>query len=532
MTPQPDSTPPGRAAVVTVVAAALVAAAARLPATAAPLGPDESGYTMVGRAWAPEPDSPFGPYWVDRPPLLIAVFRLADLVPGPAGIRWFGVVAAAMAVLAAAMTAREVVAHVRPGAARREMSVTVALTALATAALLATPSIDVLLTKGEVLSVPLLLGSAGLVLRALRTGSVTAAALSGTLAGTALGLKQNLVGAVVFGVVLLLLERSRSRSRAVPLLRLGGAFAAGVAVTVLGTVAWAVVSGVHLTALWEAVFGVRADAVGVILEGPRGSNVRRIRTLVGATATTGLGLVLLGLLAHVVRRGRRASSVAWATLAVAVVDGAGLLLGGFFRLPYLYALVPMAAVTLAILLTPDDHRGSVVERRVGGVLTAVVVGSAVVHAAPWLLDLPRFQRPSTATMLGRSLAEVSRPGDSLTMVLGSANAQLESGLPSPYEHLWSLPGRVRDPELEELTSVLEGRDAPTWVVVNYDVAEVLGEQAGVRLDTVLDSRYEDVGTGCGGRDVYRRVDRPRPHPVLGCAAMTREYGADWVAPVS
>lgn len=519
----PAAPAPGRAAVVTVIVAALLAAAARLPATAAPLGPDESGYTLVARAWSPEPDNPFAPYWVDRPPLVIAVFRLADLVPGPAGIRWFGVLAAALAVLAAATTAREVVAHVRPGATRRETSVSVASASLAAAALIATPSIDVLLTKGEVLSVPLLLGSMGLVLRAVRTGSPAAALLSGVLAGGALGLKQNLVGAIVFGAGLLLLERWRQRIDTGSLLRLAGSFAVGAAVPVVGTVAWALVAGVHPTALWEAMFGVRADAVGVILDGPFGGNLRRILAMVVATVTTGLGLVLVALLVHVLRRGRAASSVAWAAVAVAVVDGAALLLGGFFRLPYLYALVPTAVVTLALLLTPDGYRGSRVEQRAAGVLTAVVVGSAVVSAVPWLLDLERFQRPSTAIMLGRSVAEVSQPGDTLTMVLGSANTQFQSGLPSPYEHLWSLPARVLDPDLEELAGVLGGADAPTWVVRNYDVGDVLGEEAEERLRSVLGERYVKVGTACGEREVYRRIDRPRPDPLLRCAELVARY---------
>ncbi len=84
-----------------------------------------------------------------------------------------------------------------------------------------------------------------------------------------------------------------------------------MAVTVLGTIAWAVVGDVPLTVLRKAVSSCGcAEALGVILDGPRESNVRRIRTFVIATATTGLGLVLLGLLAHMARRDRRTSSVA------------------------------------------------------------------------------------------------------------------------------------------------------------------------------------------------------------------------------
>ncbi len=513
----------GPAALVTVAVAALVAAAARLPATAAPLGPDESGYTLVARAWAPEPESPFGPYWVDRPPLVIAVYRLADAVPGGAGIRWFAVLAGALAVLAAAMTAREVVARVGPGVTPRGSSVAVALTAVAASALLANPSIDVLLAKGEILAVPLLLGSMWLVLRALRTGSVTSALLSGLLAGAALGLKQNLVGAVVFGVALLVLERWRRRIDTGALLRLGGAFAVGAAVYVVGTAAWALATGVQLGALYESLVGVRSDAIGVILGGPQGGNLRRLRALVVTVVTSGLALVLLALVVHVVRRGRAASSVAWAALAVAVVDGAGLVLGGFFRLPYLYALVPSAVVALALLLAPEPGGSRRRERWAARLLVAVVVGSAMVSAVPWLLDLPRFQRPSIAVMLGRSIAEVSQPGDSLTMVLGAANTQYQSGLPSPYEYLWSLPARVRDPDLTELSSVLAGPRAPTWVVTIYDVDDVLGERAGARLRTVLDASYEEVGGACGGRVVYRRVDRPRADPLLRCAALARAY---------
>jgi hypothetical protein len=534
VTPQPDSTPPGRAAVVTVVAAALVAAAARLPATAAPLGPDESGYTMVGRAWAPQPDSPFGPYWVDRPPLLIAVFRSSDALGGLSGIRWLAVLAAALAVFAAAVAALEVVAHVRPAATRHEASVIVGLTAVAAAALVSNPSIDVLLAKGEILSVNLLLGSMGLALRAVRTRSTTVAVVAGILATAAPGLKQNLVGGVVFAVTLVGLEWWRRRIDTASALRLGGALALGMSLPVLGTVIWALVAGVHLSALWDSIVGVRSDAIGVLIEGSLGTgrNLQRIKTLAVVSVTSGIALVLAGLVAHVVRRRRAASSVAWAALVVACVDGAGLVLGGYFRLPYLYAIVPSTVVALALLLTLGTDRPRRYGRLAAGLLVVVVVASAVASAVPWLQDLPRFQRPSTPVMLGRSIGAVSEPGDSLTMLFGSANTQIQSGLPSPYLHLWSLLARTRDPHREEIRRVLEGSDAPTWVVATYDVGGMVGEGDDARLGAVLRARYEEVGTACGGREVYRRIDRPRPDPVLRCAALRREYGADWVAPVS
>src|SRR5207244_1601306 len=48
-----------------------------LPFAGRPLSPDEAGYLIVGGQWSPG-SSLYGAYWVDRPPLLIALFGLAD----------------------------------------------------------------------------------------------------------------------------------------------------------------------------------------------------------------------------------------------------------------------------------------------------------------------------------------------------------------------------------------------------------------------------------------------------------------------
>ena len=66
-----------------VYAAALLAALFRFPGLLYPLGSDEAGFTLVARAWDPQPDSLYGTYWVDRPPSLIALIRLSDWIGGP-----------------------------------------------------------------------------------------------------------------------------------------------------------------------------------------------------------------------------------------------------------------------------------------------------------------------------------------------------------------------------------------------------------------------------------------------------------------
>lgn len=178
---------------------AVVAAAARLPTIGWSPGPDESGFTLVARHWSPTPDSLYGPYWVDRPPALIALIRLTDSVGGVHGIRWLAVVCCALLVATAAGVATEVATSGASDAKTR----TVVITVVGTTALVSSPWIDLVHAKGEVIALPLLVGSMWLLLRSLRLGSALAAAGGGLLAGSALGLKQNLYAAVVFGIVML-----------------------------------------------------------------------------------------------------------------------------------------------------------------------------------------------------------------------------------------------------------------------------------------------------------------------------------------
>ena len=51
------------------------------------------------------------------------------------------------------------------------------------------------------------------------------------------------------------------------------------------------------------------------------------------------------------------------------------------------------------------------------------------------------------------------------VAFGAANILEATGLRSPYPDLWSLPVRVHDPDLADLTALLDGPDRPTWLVV-------------------------------------------------------------------
>src|SRR6478735_2877401 len=83
----------------------------RLPLLDLPAWPDEAGFLTVGGAWhlgGSHPHTLYGPYWVDRPPLLITWYGIADRVGGLVPLRLVGALAAAATVACIAWIARSV----------------------------------------------------------------------------------------------------------------------------------------------------------------------------------------------------------------------------------------------------------------------------------------------------------------------------------------------------------------------------------------------------------------------------------------
>ncbi|MGB0101891.1 MAG: hypothetical protein WBP61_16560, partial [Nocardioides sp.] len=201
-----------------VAVAVVVAVLARLPALTRPIRADEAGFLMVARAWDPQPDSPFGAYWVDRPPPLIWLFGGIDALGGETALRLGGALVAGLTVLLAARVAGLV------GTPR-----SVPWVAVLAAALVSNPMIDVVAVKGELLALPLLLGSIALTLLAVRDRSTWLALAAGVVAALAVGLKQNLATGLVFAAVLLLTGWATGRLARRDAVRLAAAGLVGAA---------------------------------------------------------------------------------------------------------------------------------------------------------------------------------------------------------------------------------------------------------------------------------------------------------------
>ena len=81
------------------VACVLLALALRAPYAGTALGSDEGGIAFIARQWPGGHGSLYGAYWLDRPPLLVGLFKLAE-PGGDAGVRALGAAAAIALVLA------------------------------------------------------------------------------------------------------------------------------------------------------------------------------------------------------------------------------------------------------------------------------------------------------------------------------------------------------------------------------------------------------------------------------------------------
>ena len=487
--------PRGRGA---TVGLALAAGVAWLPFVARPLRPDEGGFLLVAAQWGPG-SSLYGNYWVDRPPLLIGLFRLADLAGGVVALRLLGVAAVIGSVLLAAHLGRVAVSPRAGGYA-----------AATAAVFMSTPLFGATEVDGELLAVPFVLVGLVAVHHAWSSHRQGTAALWWAGAGAAgVGaalVKQNMVEVLVLVVVVAGLCVWRRR---VPdAVRALAWTATGRSVVLTGVLVWAQQLGTGPLALWDAVVTFRGAAAAVISASSTASTPHRAAELVVAFAASG-ALVLLVTAAvpaahradtptsPVARaRGRRGPTALGAGATAAVVLGwetSAVALGGSFWLHYLIGMVP--GLVLTALVVVELHAPRLMWLRAG------LTYAATVAVTTTLVAFTHQQPHDDQAVIGYLDAHAAL-GDSAVVAFGNPSILEASHLSSPYPELWSLPVRVRDPRLSMFTTVLTGAHRPTWVVVQGTGLATWGVDAST-AQPVLDREYRLVDVD-GGYRIYRR----------------------------
>jgi hypothetical protein len=485
---------------VTVAVLALAAAAvlARLPFLARPLSPDEGGFLMVARQWAPA-RSLYGAYWVDRPPLLITLFQLAGAIGGGAvGLRLLGAACVGAAVLLAAALARTVTRiGDRPAQPGR-----VVTRATATAAVfLVSPLFGVSEVDGELLALPFVLAGLVAALRAHAGGRAALGwwAVAGALGVCAAAVKQNMLEVFVAAAVLLVAQSRRRPTRA---LLAAGVFTAGATTATLLLLAWAAMHGTTPAGLWDAIVTFRLEASSTIARSAPATTHARALGVAGAFVGAGAAGVLAVASTLALRRGTpfRPTAVGAMTAAVVCWEAVAVVAGGSYWLHYLVGTVPGLVLCAAAAARTGVVRRTALDLALAYAASVAALG--VVFAA-----LSPVGTPASDLAVERYLAVHSRPGDSGVVAFGDPVLLQAAHLSSPYPLLWSLPVRVRDPRLEQLTQVLRSADRPTWVVVDGDSLDTWGVDAS-EAQPVLDRGYREVQVE-GDWHIFHALTPPR-----------------------
>ena len=253
-------------------------------------------------------------------------------------------------------------------------------------------------------------------------------------------------------------------------------------------------SGPH--ELWEAVVVFRAEASGVLAESATGDTAQRFAILVAALLATALPLVVLSTLPALLRTptaATRQSAVDLRLPAVLVLawELLGVLLGGSYWLHYLVALVPGVALLVGVALQrhPSVGRGFRVSIALASISTIITIAVNVVHPEPV---------PEQAAI--DYLRAHAHPGDTGVVAFGAPNILQASGLTSPYPSLWSLPVRVRDPQLNNFAAVLAGPNRPDWLVVAGDSIATWGVDEDAAQPYL--ERYYSYRADAGSFHVY------------------------------
>jgi hypothetical protein len=482
-----------------VAAAVLLALALRIPFVDVQVYPDEGGYLLAARGWQRGGPNLYGAFFVDRPPLLMAFWRVVADLGGVDTARWLACAAVTVLVLSGAWAG-----HLLGG------SRGAVLAALTAAALASGPVLGAHEVDGELLAVPLVMLSCALSLSAVTrddaVGQVWRATLLGLVGSCAVLVKQNFVDALVFAVVLVSASAINGALgwRAAGRI-LGCAFGA-VAVVAALTMLWAGTTGPDVSGLLYAMYGFRSAAGQVVLAHSLSAPWARLLNLFRASARSGVLVMIVLYLGSAWWGTRRRDPSTVAIIAMGIVGLAGVAFGASYWVHYLIGLVPVLALSAGTFGRP----GGLPLRRAANAVVAFVVASAAAFSV--FAAGSRSSGEIRDGALVRLLKAAGSGRDSVVMTYGHANVIEASGLRPGYPYLWSLPMRTLDPRLTLLTATLSGRQAPEWLV-RWDDFDSWNIDASGRLADTVRADYRRVATVCGA-DVYLHVGLVRTVPSM------------------
>jgi hypothetical protein len=238
------------------------------------------------------------------------------------------------------------------------------------------------------------------------------------------------------------------------------------------------------------VVSFRAQAAGVISASATQSTDRRAVGVMLAFLASGAAPLLVTAVVPGRRRRestrvRRSGAGQLPLIAAAVMmwEVLGVAAGGSYWLHYLLGTVPGLVLVVATAARIQPQRLPSIAKVLvyAGIMAVLAVASMLAGS----------RGPDTGAAVSAYLRAHSGDGDTAVVAFGDPAILRAAHLSSPYPQLWSLPVRVRDPQLRALTGVLAGSRRPTWVGVDGAGLATWGVDA-TAAQPVLDHEYRLV----------------------------------------
>ncbi|MET1062121.1 MAG: glycosyltransferase family 39 protein [Aeromicrobium sp.] len=482
---------------------ATIVVALRAPFLGVPLGIDEGGDSFVARAWGTTEGSMYGNSWLDRPPLLVMVYKLGVL-GGDLGVRLLGMAAALLLVAGTMAIAHRISG---PHAAR--------IAGVITAVMTSSVVLGAVFTDNELLAtVPATLSILMLVRARDAVDPRAWLFASGFLATCALLIKQSFGEALVAGVVFLAVSwvtrvGSGFRSRWVTW------WVIGTAAPVAITFAWFEAYSVGAQRFVYAIAGFRVDSLNQLHASPHGAGYMLVHLgLPIAIASGCLFLVpwsVSWLLRH--RADPRLVLPLAAWLAVGFVGVAGG--GNYYPHYFIQPLAALAVLTGCALAVTTRRR---LFAATAALLAVLAVGNVAVGATMKSVNPPQQRTLAVADYL-RSNAETD---DSLYVLYARANLLYYARMRTPYPYSWSQMVRtVPDAEARLRTMLRSSTERPTWIV-EWQPATLFGMDGSGETRRLIARHYVQTGEICDKPILIRKDQADRdlvPAPDVECATL-------------
>jgi 4-amino-4-deoxy-L-arabinose transferase-like glycosyltransferase len=458
----------------------------RAPWFDAALGRDEAGVALVARHWHGGASFAYGTWFLDRPPLLLTLYRLAG--DSQVGIRVLGAVAASVLVVLTTLLA------VRLGG-RRAAPWAAGISAVAASSF----ALRAVFTPAELLAVVPSCASVLLLVIAIEKKRLWTFAAAGALAAAALLVKQSFGDALAAGLVALVAGRFLGVSWRESWRR-AGAYGAGLAAVAAALSLWAWATNTSAHSIWYAMFGFRLDAVSAL----SGSGLEgRLSKLESPFLDSGLAIAIVLAVVGIARlRDRpvvRIALVAW--LAAAVV---GIVLGGSYWPHYLIALIPATAAGAAWTLARFP-------RWLAVLAVCAIAASTALSAVTDARHDPRGQSQPSAVEIGHYLRSRALPGQTAYVLYAKVNILYYAGLRDPFPYNWSLMMRAVPGAESRLRQLLASPGRPTWVV-KADRTRAFRLDRNGATGRLLTAHYRRAGTVCGFHILLARGASAAPAP--------------------